>query len=641
VPPPEGELRLTSAEEDDARALVARRADKPLWGFKDPRTSLFLPAWDRLLPAPFYLLVYRHPVEVALSLLRRGLDVEVQLNPWVAVQAWTVYNSHLLRFRLAHPDRCLLWHVEGTTRSLETAFSALAGRIGLTLAPGAAQAAFAPEDLAGGLWARGIDWRTVMPEAMDLYGRLQTAADLPGRDDAAPSERGGRSRLERDLLETAEHLLAATLSATSQVTGAQVPAARRVDYSDLRLHMARQEEEIQCLAAAAREGQARAGQLEQQVTLRDTEIRRLLEEAEHTAERLRSLSAVARGMGERLQSREEEWGRIQSTRGWKLLHAWWSAMSRRQSRRRAARGPKAREDGEDHPGAGELLIGCVAEDNPRFLGKALRLVQSIRWFGGAMAGAKVLVCFVDGVGAAARRELARYGAEVRVVPHFDRRNPFANKLQIFPEALATGTGLLLLLDCDVIVTRDLLPLLGRRTLQAKAADVPSVTEEAFERLFRHFGLPLPSRSVRSTFLDTLMIPYYNSGVIAMPAGIARRFVPVWRDYNRRILDVLDLMGSCAHHCNQASFALALAACPVPFRELPPALNYPLHLTHLEPPPEMLAADPAILHYHDRIDADGYLLPSPYPLAQARIELWNERLRREREAGVALAEVEKG
>jgi hypothetical protein len=629
VPPPGGELLLTPAEEEEARALVARRAGKPLWGFKDPRTSLFLPVWDRLLPTPFYLLVYRHPVEVALSLLRRGLDVEVQLNPWVAVQAWTVYNSHLLRFRLAHPDRCLLWHVEGVTRSLEPAFAALAEKAGLTIAPGAVQAAFAPEDLTGGLWAHGIDWGAVLPEAMDLYLRLQAAADLPGQDDSL--ERAGRSRLERDLLETAEHLLAATLSSAPRSADAQVPAARRVDYSDLRLHMARQEEEIQRLAATARAGEARAGQLEQRVALREVEIRRLLEEAQRTEERLRGLSEEARALKERLQVREEEWGRIQETRGWKLLHAWWSSTARRRSRRSAAAGPKVEEDGDGHPRADEVVIGCVAEDNPRFRGEALRLVQSIRWFGGAMADAKVLVCFVDGVDAEARRELERYGAEVRVVPRFDRRNGSANKLRLFPEALATGARFLVLLDCDMLVTRDLLPLLDRRTLQSKVADVPSVTHEAFVPLFRHFGLPLPPLSMRTTLLDTPTIPYCNTAMVALPADLARRFVPVWGDYNRRILEVLELLGPCAHHCHQASFSLALAACPVPFRELPVELNFPLHLTHLEPPPEFLAADPAILHYHDRIAADGSLHPSPYPLAQARIDLWNERLRREREA----------
>ncbi|HVR95161.1 MAG TPA: hypothetical protein VMW27_01005 [Thermoanaerobaculia bacterium] len=606
VPPPEGAVQLTSSEEDEARSLVARRADKPLWGFKDPRTALFLPVWDRLLPDPLYLLVYRHPIEVALSLLRRGLDVEVQLNPWVAVQAWTVYNAHLLRFRLDHPERCLLWHVEGATRALGPAFAALAGKLGVAFSPDAV-GAFAPEDLTGGLWARGIDWRAIMPEAMDLYSRLQAAADIPSGDETAAT--AGRSPLERDLLETAEHLLAATLSSARPASEAQIPAARRVDYSDLRLHMARQEEEVRRLSG--------------QLGLRDLEIRRLLEEAQRNERRTRSLTGRARALEEQLGSREEEWGRVQATRGWKLLQGWWSLASRRRALRRA--------DADNHPRVDEVLIGCVAENNPRFIGESLRLVQSIRWFGGAMADVRVMVCFVDGVDPQARRELERYGAEVRVVPRFDPRNASANKLELFAPALETGAGFLVLLDCDMVVTRDLLPLLDRRFMQSKVVDVPSVTHEAFVPLFRHFGLPLPPRSMRTTLLDTPTIPYCNTAMVALPADLARRFVPVWRDYNRRILDVLDLMGPCAHHCHQASFSLALAACPVPLRELTADLNFPLHLTHLEPPPEFLAADPAILHYHKEIDADGYLVPSPYPLAQARIEAWNKRLRREREA----------
>ncbi len=60
--------RATPEEEAEARKLVARQAGKPLWGFKDPRTALFLDFWDPLLPNPFYLFVFRHPVEVVLSL---------------------------------------------------------------------------------------------------------------------------------------------------------------------------------------------------------------------------------------------------------------------------------------------------------------------------------------------------------------------------------------------------------------------------------------------------------------------------------------------------------------------------------------------------------------------------------------------
>jgi hypothetical protein len=72
--------------------------------------------------------------------------------------------------------------------------------------------------------------------------------------------------------------------------------------------------------------------------------------------------------------------------------------------------------------------------------------------------------------------------------------------------------------------------------------------------------------------------------------------------------------------------LVYAANPLPFAELPVAMNFPLNQTHRLPAPALLREDPVILHYHDRVDRDGLLLSAPYPLAQARIHELNERLR---------------
>src|SRR5258708_11779374 len=65
----------------------------------------------------------------------------------------------------------------------------------------------------------------------------------------------------------------------------------------------------------------------------------------------------------------------------------------------------------------------------------------------------MLVCVVGAIAPEARAAIEREGAEVRLVERFDRRNPSANKLRFFPEALATGARGLLLLDCDTAVGR--------------------------------------------------------------------------------------------------------------------------------------------------------------------------------------------
>ena len=61
-------------------------------------------------------------------------------------------------------------------------------------------------------------------------------------------------------------------------------------------------------------------------------------------------------------------------------------------------------------GVGSIAVGCVGENSPKYLSRSLRLVQSLRWYGGTMANSDVVLCFVDVVDAPSR------------VAEFDRRS---------------------------------------------------------------------------------------------------------------------------------------------------------------------------------------------------------------------------
>ena len=281
------------------------------------------------------------------------------------------------------------------------------------------------------------------------------------------------------------------------------------------------------------------------------------------------------------------------------------------------------------PGAGRVAMGCVAENNPQFLSQTLRLLQSVRWFGGGMAGVNFFVCVVDDIDPDYAREFERLGAFVRRVPRFSSRHPHSNKLRLLdlPEINAYDT--VMLLDCDTVVVQDPWPFLDGKAFRAKIADAPTVSQEVFQRLFQHFGLELPGQDYQCTFGSTQTIWYCNGGVLIFPQNTLATLGSAWRRLDAALLERLDLLGPNPVHCDQASLSLAFAAQPVPFRELPVSMNFPLHLTHLDTPPEMQACDPVILHYHDRVDASGYLQPSPYPGAQKRIEQFNGRLRQDR------------
>lgn len=280
--------------------------------------------------------------------------------------------------------------------------------------------------------------------------------------------------------------------------------------------------------------------------------------------------------------------------------------------------------------AQDFLVGCVAENDPRFLGQALRLVQSIRWFGGELAEARVRVCVVGDLGRSFRQEFERYGAEVRIVSRLQQHHRVANQPQLFPEVWETDREMLLLLDCDMVVVQDPLPWMRRGSFQAKIAPLPTVTPEILERVFHHYGLPLPAREYVNSFAGTPTIPYCNSGMILLPSHLARQILPVWSDYNQRLTDEIEILHPCERQCHQASLSLALAALPIPFAEAPVELNFQLNLSQFPPPEGFFAVDPAILHYYDGADPEGYLLHTPYPFAQVRIEAFNRRLRQERE-----------
>ena len=173
-----------AAHEEAARALIAAQAadaDPRPWGFKDPRTTLLLDFWDRLLPDARYLLLYRFPWEVADSMQRLGADVFLE-HPGYAYRIWAFYNRHLLDFYERHRERCLLLSANALLARPEDLGERLAGKLGVAL----------PETplrplLGSGLFARigGADPLIALvaathPDCVRLLAELDRAADLPG-----------------------------------------------------------------------------------------------------------------------------------------------------------------------------------------------------------------------------------------------------------------------------------------------------------------------------------------------------------------------------------------------------------------------------------------------------------------------------
>jgi hypothetical protein len=126
------DLEVDAARTASARNLVAAKSGRGPWGFKDPRTTLFLPFWHRMLPRACFVLVYRAPWAVVDSLYRRG-EFAFFWTPVLAVQLWIHYTRCLVEMARCAPERCLVASVDAISRRPGDWIAALGERFGLEL----------------------------------------------------------------------------------------------------------------------------------------------------------------------------------------------------------------------------------------------------------------------------------------------------------------------------------------------------------------------------------------------------------------------------------------------------------------------------------------------------------------------------
>lgn len=171
-------IDVPAAARAEAMALVGRRrAAGRLWGWKDPRSTLFLDLWADLLPEARYVFAFRPVWEVVDSLFRRGDDPFV-LNPRFAIELWVAYNKRILEFVRSHPGRCLLLETRRVAGDPALVVERVAALCGATL--GTPVDRYDPTLLVSEPSPhRAVLVQGLCPEAMQLLDELRRAAGEP------------------------------------------------------------------------------------------------------------------------------------------------------------------------------------------------------------------------------------------------------------------------------------------------------------------------------------------------------------------------------------------------------------------------------------------------------------------------------
>ncbi|MEX0670594.1 MAG: sulfotransferase [Pirellulales bacterium] len=172
------EVAVPSAMRDAAAALVATKAAAGAsWGWKDPRTALFLDFWGGILPEARFVFVFRSPWEVVDSLFRRGDELFIT-NPALAARVWLHYNQRITDFYRRNQSRCVLAEVSQVIADPAALFASVRQRLGVAVGEPAPRYEEQLLIRNAGVGREAII-AALLPEATDLYAEMQRLAGLP------------------------------------------------------------------------------------------------------------------------------------------------------------------------------------------------------------------------------------------------------------------------------------------------------------------------------------------------------------------------------------------------------------------------------------------------------------------------------
>jgi hypothetical protein len=162
-----------------ARGLLKEKfGAAPLWGWKDPRTTLTLPFWKDLVPDAKYVICLRNPAD-AISSIQRLPDPELSIGAWGDL--WLEYTARALRETRGCP-RALVFY-EDFFRDAQGQVAAMASLLGLQPSDQSGLHRRLLEEIEQGMWHHATPPREmaatlgIPPAARIIFLALRTAED--------------------------------------------------------------------------------------------------------------------------------------------------------------------------------------------------------------------------------------------------------------------------------------------------------------------------------------------------------------------------------------------------------------------------------------------------------------------------------
>ncbi len=164
-----------------AQEILSHKARCAVWGWKDCRTTLFLEFWRKMIPDIKVLFVFRHPLLVVDSLLRRGTDFIVTRRPVIAFQTWRLHNRRILEFYCRNLPDCFLVDIDDLVAAPQAVSSQLFSKLDMPLGVQDFGGVYAPDAFKQGRSVRQVYLMLRYPyqtaRCLVLYWRMIQLAD--------------------------------------------------------------------------------------------------------------------------------------------------------------------------------------------------------------------------------------------------------------------------------------------------------------------------------------------------------------------------------------------------------------------------------------------------------------------------------
>lgn len=224
--------------------------------------------------------------------------------------------------------------------------------------------------------------------------------------------------------------------------------------------------------------------------------------------------------------------------------------------------------------------------------------------------------------------LLKAGMGVECVGAFDPRSPHCNKISGLLKVIGTGSGPIVLTDCDLAFLRDPRSFPGRSTaLSGKPVDFPNPPIRVLDAILKEAGLPAPRKTrLSGRPWERTYLGNFNGGMLVFGGSIASRLVHRWAERAKWLLDRAALLESWAIHVDQVSLLLATIDEGVEMVPLSPRYNCPTHQRG-----SLFPVSPVALHYHHEVDALGDLKMTGWKAIDTQISVVNRAMKEARAA----------